>query len=583
MRLAWIWLWAFALSCSTAQAQDFVRVRDAQFWLGGTPLRFVGANASVIHGPQERTHTEAVLDAVRADGLKVIRVWALGEQAAPGKPHHPLYAFRIGPDGWVDGSFVQLDRVLTAAKARDLKVIVVLANRWKDYGGIGMYADWAGVPMQRDLRGEPLATQLSRFYDCAPCSELYQSHVKRVVERVNSVSGVAYRDDPTILAWELINEASAITARDEETLLSWVQAQARFIRGLDPKHLISAGHIGYGSRRERAIWKRVQALPEVDFADAHAYPAGDPRVSSVARLQRWIDDRIAIAQELQKPLLFGEMGFERALSGKRTQLTRAFLSHAARAGAAGVLIWNYEPAANPRSNHSISEDPKDRDSSRLRAVLRAAAREFEAKPRAKALCTTQPCGPRFTFNETLRGSSNLARNWVDDADGSTLDIDPLGYARSSFERTGHYEEGPLALLWGVGEGFVEYRFVAPDKGPPPRSLVIQARLSSELPGFEPELDPRDGSDVEVQLDGEVLGVVRAMPDDGFGELVRIEWPETARLRRLLARTKRHSLRFIALPSSYAGGLCIYGKPTHNVPLDSAHARPVDHVRIQLFK
>src|SRR5688572_18732023 len=45
---------------------DFVRVSGTQLTLAGKPFRFVGANASVIHGANERKHSDAVLDAVAA-------------------------------------------------------------------------------------------------------------------------------------------------------------------------------------------------------------------------------------------------------------------------------------------------------------------------------------------------------------------------------------------------------------------------------------------------------------------------------------------------------------------------------------
>jgi mannan endo-1,4-beta-mannosidase len=302
----------FARAKTSTQKHGFVRVRGTQFSLLDKPFRFVGANASIMHGTSERKHYDDVLAAMETDGLKVVRIWALGEQPAPGKPHHSLYAFRIGQEGWVEASFTHLDKVLAAAKKRGLKAIVVLANRWKDYGGIGTYLNWAGVKVPRDPRGEPFGTMLSSFYACSRCQNLYRAHVERVVTRTNGITGVPYREDPTIMAWELINEASAVTARDEETLLYWVRDTARFVRTLDQNHMVSAGHIGYGTRRERDVWRKVQALPEVDFADTHSYPLSDSRVSSTARLAHWIEDPIAIAHlELKKPLVFGEFGFER--------------------------------------------------------------------------------------------------------------------------------------------------------------------------------------------------------------------------------------------------------------------------------
>ncbi len=553
---------------------DFVRVERGQFVVGDKPFRFVGANASVIHGANERRDADAILDAVQADGLRVIRIWALGEQAAPGKAYHPLYAFRIGPDGWVEGSFVQLDRVLASAKARGLRVIVVLANRWKDYGGIGTYADWAGAPLVRDPWGEPQATQLSAFYECAKCDVLYRQHVQRLLTRINSVSGVAYRDDPTIFAWELINEASAVTARDEETLLAWAQASARYVRSLDANHLISAGHIGYGNQREHEVWKRVQALPEIDFADAHAYPLKDPRVSSPARLRRWIDDRLTTARELQKPLVFGEFGFERGPAQQRTRFTALFLAHAARRGAAGALVWNYEPAANPRTAHSISPDPNDVDSQRMRSVLKDATKAFATASQGTSLPS------RFTYTQTLRGVLRPHRGWVEAEGVRSLDIDALQFSRAQFERAGTYREAALDLAYGGGEGFIEYRFEAPREVP--HAIIIEARISSELPGAGLGQDARDGSDIDIQLDGRVIGTVRAKPDDGLGELIRVQWDDPSGLRKIFRANTTHTLRFVALPSRYAGGLCVYGKPTGAIPLDPAWRRDLDQVRIQLM-
>jgi hypothetical protein len=35
---------------------------------------------------------------------------------------------------------------------------------------------------------------------------LYRDHITAVTHRVNSLTGVRYRDDPTIMAWNLLNE-----------------------------------------------------------------------------------------------------------------------------------------------------------------------------------------------------------------------------------------------------------------------------------------------------------------------------------------------------------------------------------------
>jgi len=44
------------------------------------------------------------------------------------------------------------------------------------------------------------------FFKEEACKKLYKDHVTFMVNRVNSYTGKAYKNDPTILAWNLINE-----------------------------------------------------------------------------------------------------------------------------------------------------------------------------------------------------------------------------------------------------------------------------------------------------------------------------------------------------------------------------------------
>jgi Cellulase (glycosyl hydrolase family 5) len=560
----------------------FVQARGNQLLLDGQPFRFLGANVSVMHGPRERAGYEAVLDAVVLDGLKVVRLWALGEQPAPGEPHHPLYAFRIGESGWVEESFVHLDRVLLAARERGLKVIVVLANRWSDYGGIATYLRWGGLSLQRDAAGEPASSALAAFLECTSCQALYAQHVERVVGRTNSITKLAYRDDPTIMAWELINEASAVGAREEELLLAWIKHNARLVRALDARHLISAGHIGYQTSRERNVWRAVQDIPEIDFADAHFYPAHDPRVSRRAELPALLDDPIALALlDVQKPLVLGEFGFAREAykaASERRHWFQTFVGHALSRGVSGALVWIYEPGDNPIRSHTIRSHPADDESLATRRLLNGAALRLAAAtaPAVPEAWLAPEGRPVFTGAQHERGERKPHRDFVTRGSSTLLEIAPSGYAQLSFERAGIDVREGREVLWGAGAGYVEFRFVAPAFVP--RALAIEARVSSELPGEPSGRDFRDGSDIELSLDGVTLGTVRARPDDGRGEVVRVELVDPFLLARLFS-ARAHRLRLRALPSSYAGGLCIYGSAPRAA--EPATEAALNHVRVVL--
>src|SRR6185295_11462752 len=107
----------------------------------------------------------------------------------------------------------------------------------------------------------------------------------------------------------------------------------------------------------------------------------------------------------------------------------------------------------------------------------------------------------------------------------------------------------------------------------PRAVAIEARVSSELPGEDAGHDFRDGSDIEILLDDTSLGTVRAVPDDGRGAVVRVELVDPFLLERLFA-AREHRLRLRALPSSYAGGLCVYGASPRSEQGALKHVRVV---------
>ena len=71
---------------------------------------------------------------------------------------------------------------------------------------------------------------------------------------------------------------------------------ARYVHALDPAHLVAAGHIGYSAREPRDTWLAVQRLPEIDYADAHAYPTQLPAVRTLAALDDFVDDHAQLAQ-----------------------------------------------------------------------------------------------------------------------------------------------------------------------------------------------------------------------------------------------------------------------------------------------
>lgn len=552
------------LSPGVAQAQRFVSVADGRFVVDGAPFRFLGGNASVMHGARERASLETTFDAIAADGGKVVRIWALGEAPSDSPSWRRDYAFRLGPEGYVEASYAHLDAVLDAARARHLRVIVVLANRWHDYGGFPEYLRWTDPGATFESNGDLPRAMLGRFYASPSARALYRAHVTRIVSRVHARTGVPYRDDETIFAWELANETLAQSDEDQAALVAWTRDEATHIRSLDPNHLVGAGHIGYDTLREREAWLEVDALDVVDYADLHLYPLGDRRVRTPAALASYLRDRVALAHGvLRKPLVLGEFGFDGSpdelARRSRPAWTRTFLTEVERLGISGALIWFYEPADGSTRRHTLpATDAGFRHP--VRATLRAMARAFD-RDRAPALTDA---GPEVVFRRRVVERGGALPRFVARDGAWVLEGDALAFEQASFENVGVYLGAPIAHLWGMGEGEVRYAFVGP-QAPAPARLVLRVFASSELHGRGAGAGPEETSRIRVFLDEVEVASFEAPVDDGLGHPIELVVDDAALLDRIFrVRGARHRVRFEATSRPGAGGLCLYGAVAEGV-------------------
>lgn len=540
----------------SAPEGDFVRVEDGHFAVGGTRLRTLGANVAVMHGEAHRQALDETLDAVQADGLGLVRLWALGERDEDAPEWARSYAFRIGAEGWVEESFTHLDRALAAVRARGLRAIVVLGNRWADYGGIPAYLRWTGDPFDASSPDGIARAELGTFFGSSRARALYLAHVERVVGRTSTVTGLPYRDDPSIFAWELVNELSC-ERRDRAALVDFVRTAAARVHALDRHHLVSAGHIGYDTSADRRTWREVMSLPEIDYADAHAYPAEHGRVTSLRELDAFVDDHAMLARTvLGKPLVLGEIGFRtrtRSFGLTRAQLFAHLLDRARRDDVDAALAWIYCSGTDPCGTHTIDVSARRGEASEVRRVLAthaASMRTAPSEPPVWASGTT----PLWDPSHEIAGTRRVAA-----ARGDRISIAPEDFARARFEHVGRYDEGAVRQLYGAGHGWVEYRFRAP-RGIP-STLTLTMRASSELPGAGVGAGPGDGSHVYVTIDGEGLGLVEVPPDDGLGRRVSLSVPVDDALAAVFRARTVHTLRLEVADEDDEHGLCLYGEAT----------------------
>ena len=171
---------------------------------GQTVYRFAGANVywlmqEATNGASGRARVRRVLDEVSELGLNVVRTWAFSY--GPSSLH-------VGPDEPLNEQAARgLDYVVQQAGSRRLRLVLPLTGYWEDLGGLRVLQEWC----LGDAPWDPLGHECPRFYSDARCRSLYLRQSEALMTRKNSLTGLAYNADPTILVWEACNECRCRT------------------------------------------------------------------------------------------------------------------------------------------------------------------------------------------------------------------------------------------------------------------------------------------------------------------------------------------------------------------------------------
>jgi mannan endo-1,4-beta-mannosidase len=468
----------------------FVQTDGPRLVVDGKPFRFVGANVAVMYRDDDRARMPETLAQAARIGIKVVRVWASGE----GGPNdvRPIadlndwprtHSIRPAPDKWSEAELIFLDQVLVEAARNGLRVQLCLANWWRDTGGVTQYLRWAGIQGADDNK-YPFGInneKAMQFYSNETTRRLYREHLEKIATRRNSVNGVLYRDDPAIFGYELMNEAQCLTGRWAERR-AWMTEMSAYLKTLDPDHLIAPGEWGYRSAAERREWLIDHALPNIDICDVHNYPRDDldSFVDSPKTLGEFIDNRVAAAFSIKKPLVLGEFGMSADGYKGFTQVDwyRAYFEHAVRAGASGAMFWILTP--DPQRGYGVTYS-SPRDASVLAEVTGAAhlfASLRNASPPPALLDAGKHLVPRqFAFERAENDPATQPKlSFL--ADGALLyRFGPNMAVRGRFEKLG----GGDGYIWGGGVGYFEY--LVPGRTDRRRvgQIVVRAHLQPVLP------------------------------------------------------------------------------------------------------
>ena len=306
-----------------ARGHHFIHRTGRELFHNGQRFRVAGTN-NYYPMYSSKTMVDDLLTTAAASSFNVIRFWGFldignqdGSNSVDGM-HNGVYfhffdgvqpAFNDGPTG-----LEHLDYVIYKAGQLDLKVIIPFVNNWNNFGGIDQYVRWRGGQFHDDFYTDPVIRTW------------YHDWVSHLLNHTNIFTGVKYKDDATILEWELANEPRcsafsvypASNSCNTQTLLSWADDASKFVKTIDKKHLLSMGDEGFFCNdatssdftencSQGVDTVALANLEHIDAMSFHLYP--DLWGKDAAWGTQWIERHIQAARQNHERVLLGEFGF----------------------------------------------------------------------------------------------------------------------------------------------------------------------------------------------------------------------------------------------------------------------------------
>jgi mannan endo-1,4-beta-mannosidase len=334
MRLALVTLAVLLGVAGTAQAADpFVVRSGTKLTVGGKPFRFGGVNVEWLGlagygpadpaGPHYASHYEIddALETARELGATVVRSQTMGDSVGCRRCLEPALG------RFNDAAFEEIDYALDSARRHGLRVIPTIVGDDAVDGGSGcVYLAWRGY----DTTGCSLIS-MAPFWTDATVIRDVEEHIRALLEHVNVYTHVAYKDDPTILGWDLLNGGGSPTP--------WTREIVRFVRTIDRRHLVLSGANNAG-------------LAGVDACVSFYYPHWSLTFETIGP---WI----AACRAARKPYIVYEYGWDRTNWATAASLGGFLETLRRNPEIAGDAVWALQGHADGHGWMPIPADTSD--------------------------------------------------------------------------------------------------------------------------------------------------------------------------------------------------------------------------------
>jgi hypothetical protein len=303
---------AFTAFASESSLKSFVYTSGDKLMDENGELRFISFNIPCLHYNEDNMAFEQTnpwrlsneyeitdaLESIRQMGGQVIRIYALSVRKQGEDPNIPRHI--LGPGQFNEEAFKSLDCVLAVANKKGIRVIIPIVDNWKW---------WGGIPALVQFRGK----SFNEFWTDKQLFDDYKQIVDYLANRTNTITGVKYKDDKAILAWETGNE---LTCPPE-----WTAKAAEYIKSVDQNHLVMDGYHSNYFREESLADKNV------DILTTHHYSTSPQE--NINQIKKNI-----VKSRGKKPYVIGEFGFV------PTKAVESILNTIEEEKISGALIWS---------------------------------------------------------------------------------------------------------------------------------------------------------------------------------------------------------------------------------------------------
>lgn len=336
---------------------DFVQIQNGTFALDGEPFRFAGSNAYYLpnYNKINPKVVESTFNTFKAANITVVRMWAFydGYDCGYSSIDRGENVMQTAPGIYNEEALKDLDFIIARGKKQNIRFILPFINYWDELGGICQYNTWAGA-------ANPSAN-MDFFLTNKQTQLWYRAYIHMLLNRVNTFTGIAYKNEPAILSWQIMNEGRN-SGQNPVILRDWYREIAQYIKSIDPNHLVGTGEEGFDHEKpsiysidqysnlyplranEGSSYLLNTAIPEIDYGNAHWYPSeygfGHTITTELLTAQNaWLTDHSLIAKKFGKPFLLGEYGFPGWGDERVINMYTALWNKSKEIDLDGSLLW----------------------------------------------------------------------------------------------------------------------------------------------------------------------------------------------------------------------------------------------------